>query len=299
MDDYLQNIQVKRQQSTDDQNDANEKYQHLLEIEDIKSSIQSVSDIISTAINRKSNKVEVGNFPKAFSIDNIDKLVSDISAIKDEITKVEAEPEKDVRLLEELLAAVKNLPTEVPEMPEGVEEVTVKNLIDYTPELLAVIKAVKAIKLSCEPQINVKASDVIVKNDFATLENKLDLVTKAVQAISIVVPEQDDSEILSSLKKVSDAINSLRFPAPNYVLPYKNVEGAATQVQLNQDGSMPTANNQLPNAGNNPSGTISEIIVGNVITTTIQEVINSITYTQTIVEDYDTGITTYTEWTVL
>ena len=49
----------------------------------------------------------------------------------------------------------------------------------------------------------------------------------------------------------------------------------------------------------NPSGTITETIVGNEITTVIQEVIAGITYQQTIVENYDTGVTTYSSWTAL
>jgi hypothetical protein len=138
---------------------------------------------------------------------------------------------------------------------------------------MAVIKAVKAIKLSCEPQINVKASDVIIQNDFATLEKKLDLVTKAVQAISIVVPEQDDSEILTSLKKVSDAINSLRFPAPNYVLPYRNIQGAATQAQV-------TDNSEVLVASINSSTALSYDINGDL--QYIDETINGVTYRTTL-----------------
>jgi hypothetical protein len=273
MDDYLQNIQSKRQQSTDDQRDTQEKYQHLLELEDLKSSIKNASDVVSQAIDRKSNKVLVGNFPKAFSIDNIDKLVADISLIKDELTKETPEIEPDVKLLQELLDAVKQLPTEKVEIPEGVEEVTVKNLKDYTDKIDEVVRAVKAIKLSCEPKIDVKASDVIVQSDFTAIEKKLDIVTKAVQAISIVIPEKDDSDILKSLKKVSDSINSLSFPVPNYVLPYKNIDGAATQAQV-------TDNSEVLVASINSSTALS--YDGNGDLQYIDETINGVTYRTTL-----------------
>jgi len=50
----------------------------------------------------------------------------------------------------------------------------------------------------------------------------------------------DLTPVVNGLQTVQDAINSLRFPVSNYVLPFKDVNGRATQVQLDSSGNIPT-----------------------------------------------------------
>lgn len=77
----------------------------------------------------------------------------------------------------------------------------------------------------------------------------------------------------------------------NYGWDAENLQWVRTTVK--PDG---TPAESLPTAGNNPSETITETLVGSVLTTVIQKVISGTTYTKTIVENYTTGVTTETAW---
>lgn len=67
-----------------------------------------------------------------------------------------------------------------------------------------------------------------------------------------------------------------------------------SQTVVNPDGS--NIGDALPVSGNNPSLTITEVVVGTVTTTTIEKVIGATTYTKTVVEDTSTGVATVSSW---
>lgn len=53
-------------------------------------------------------------------------------------------------------------------------------------------------------------------------------------------PEPTDlAPVIQGLDEVRSAISNLTFPVPNYVLPFKDVNGRATQVQLDASGNLP------------------------------------------------------------
>jgi len=84
------------------------------------------------------------------------------------------------------------------------------------------------------PKVNVQANPEV---DLSPLETKLDALRKAIEAIPS--PVLDTTDMTLAVEAVRSSIENLRFPVPNYVLPYKDHDGAATQVQLNPDGSIP------------------------------------------------------------
>ena len=51
-----------------------------------------------------------------------------------------------------------------------------------------------------------------------------------------------------------------------------------------------------PTEGNNPSLTITKVLVGTVKTTTIEKVVGATTYTKTAIKDSSTGIETISSW---
>lgn len=65
-------------------------------------------------------------------------------------------------------------------------------------------------------------------------------------------------------------------------------------IVINPDGS--NIGQQTPTSTLNPSETITETLVGSVLTTVIQKTIGATVYTKTIVENFTTGVTTITQW---
>lgn len=95
-------------------------------------------------------------------------------------------------------------------------------------------------KIDVKPVVNVPRAQVSVSApsvNLSPLEAKLDALRVSIE--SIPSPVFDTSELMMATMGVQQAIQSIVFPTPNYVLPYKTHEGAATQVELNPDGSLP------------------------------------------------------------
>lgn len=242
---YLEVIRNKREQAREEQ----ERKQEL--DRSVKATVRS-STSLTGVIKHESQKnretigrVQVENEDLAKSND-IHELAECIKELG-EVLRPEAIDWQPVETaLNRLNEQVANLPTSHPNMPEPVEEVTVKNLPDLEPTLKKIIDVLGKLKLSpvFDPKITVKPADVKVS------ENKID-VSPVVDAVQSLVPvleslktiteKKDDSKLLSAINSTTAAINSIRFPIPNYVLPFKDTDGKAAQVQLDANGSLPTA----------------------------------------------------------
>lgn len=94
-----------------------------------------------------------------------------------------------------------------------------------------------------KPSVNVTAP----KAQVVTTPVNLDPVVNAVKALeeafkNVETPEPVDlSGVSQGLTEVQNAITSLRFPVPNYVLPFKTIDGKDTQVVLDASGNVPTS----------------------------------------------------------
>lgn len=213
--------------------------EHKKELMDILDHVNAVGMSVTKAINSKSDAVMVKNFPTSISTPDVEALAQEMKAMHEEMCKEKPVDTTVPELLGKLLVSVEALPTEVPVMPDIPDTISITNQKDYDTKFDAVVKAVNAIKTEFKPNITVKPADVKIDQlDTTNLEKKVDILTVAVKAISLVVPEQDDKKILEKLSGVTKAINSLSFPVPNYILPFKKADGSATQALVDDDGKL-------------------------------------------------------------
>lgn len=222
------------------QKDATEK-QRLLDAVS-----QSALDISKTIVAAENHTKDVNITNDLAKPSDIEKVVQAVNAI--DLKPQDLQPIADA--LDQVSQAIAKLPTEYPEFPgfpeapEQREDVKVTNLSELKEYFGEVVTAVGNLQTSIkfDPKIEVKPADVTVNEkevDLAPVVKGLASLEKAFRAIK--TPNFDTSEIIGGLNKVSQTINGLSFPVPNYVLPFKDASGAAVQVQLDADGKIPVA----------------------------------------------------------
>lgn len=99
-------------------------------------------------------------------------------------------------------------------------------------------------KIDFNPSVNVSAPDTKVITtpvDFAPILKSLQAVQNAIEDKETPDNRPDLDPVISGLNAVQTAITSLRFPVPNYVLPFKDINGKDVQVQLDASGNVPTS----------------------------------------------------------
>lgn len=159
-----------------------------------------------------------------------------------------------------------NTISELQKVVEVISSLVLPSNKEVTHEIRSLIDAVN--KLEVRPNITVKAPEVNVAPaevkvnvpdikipaikvpEVKIKESTLDVepVVKAVESLlphlkQLNQPKDNQSELLSAVQDTTNAINGLRFPIPNYVLPFKK-DSKGTQVDLNTDGSIPVTNAQ-------------------------------------------------------
>ena len=235
-------------------------------LKSILDSQKDIEDSVKESILRlvqflAKNKPEVSvinqqPFPK---YDEVVKSVNQVVAeIKNSNKALKTVEQKEVdfsgviKSLDGLSKLVSKLPTTIP-VPKSVE---VSNQKDYSGKFDEVTTAVGKIPA---PVVNVE-KPIIPDNS-----KELDKILKAVEKIKFPdLPKTDLEPLLKATKKISDTISGLRFPVANYVLPFKDANGAATQAQLDSSGNVPI------------SGSLS--ISESVYTTRIDEASGTVTY---------------------
>lgn len=115
---------------------------------------------------------------------------------------------------------------------------------DIQTVLNNVLEAVKAIDIKPQvnvdsPTVNVPAPKVTVTGREVDLSPLKTLLEDIKTALSKDSTESDFSEVTRAVNDVQAAINGLTFPVANYVLPFKDVNGKAVQVQLDASGNVP------------------------------------------------------------
>lgn len=151
---------------------------------------------------------------------------------------------------EKLDALAKNLQSEkadkelIKTVKEEMAKVVTALNRDTDSEMIDAINGLRPLLegLEINPVINVPEPVInldIPKLDLKPLSTDIKSVTAAVKAIKY--PTIDMSAVIEATNKVSKAIGSLSFPMPNYILPYLDINGKATQVQLDANGNLPTA----------------------------------------------------------
>lgn len=249
------------------QDDIKEQQRFAEEMQKFKAVIDAV-DITTTAVIDSTTKAEKSSSKMATTVTKEIKTNSDnvVSTLKANSTTTKACLDKLIQVTleskdQELLNVVSNFTSllqgltdaisnieqgplnELPKVNKELglvlqainKELTEKEEPDYTDAFVKLEEAVK--KIDIKPVVKV-AKDTI---DLSPLEDLLAQVRDAVVASGIEIPENDLSPVIVSLQAVQDTIANLKFPSPNFILPFKNTVGEAKQANLNLDGSIAVA----------------------------------------------------------
>jgi hypothetical protein len=182
------------------------------------------------------NKLNLTTFMQNEGLPRLAQNLSDLSD-KTEILQSKLENEGLKKMSDQLGLVVKKLDEVSKTLSKT--EVSVDAKLQKTIDNLS--KSIGAIDFS--PSVNVSAPDTKVITTPVDLRPVLDALSKVEKAIgSAEAPEAIDmSPVTSGLQSVVDSITALRFPVPNYVLPFRNSIGKAAQLQLNSDDAIPTS----------------------------------------------------------
>ncbi len=229
-------------------------------------------------------KVTVKNFPKNVGTPDFKKIVEELKNLEKSLTPKNIDFKPLIKAVDSLKEQVAKIPTEHPEKPEPVEAVTVKNLETLKPSINKVEEAISKLKL--DPKINVSPAQ-LPELDLTPVANIMGQIKESVLSIKIPDNSKDLKDVIKAQKGVQNAIQNLTFPVPNYVLPFKNTEGAATQVQLDSNGNLPIVANI--------SGADGAILDGanSAIKATVKDLSNSNPLTTALVDANGDQITSF------
>lgn len=181
-----------------------------------------------------------GNKPSVVLADSTD-LGETVSALGDKIMGVVAELKKD-KSAEQLGAKLQSMFNNFIESLSQMQVASDDSLQQVAEQIYE-----KLDQLELNPQITVPTPEVTVRPadvDISAITRKLDAVSKELSGAigKIKMPAFSTLDLQKSVIAVENAINNLRFPVPNYILPFKDpTTGKATQVTLNSNGAMPVA----------------------------------------------------------
>lgn len=220
------------------------------------STIVEVGDKVAKAVEYSTTKLISDKKVNAQKV----KVLNDIATTND-IAKVVAaldklavvlkpEPNDDtevVSAMDRVYQAIQAIPRLLPQSPEPVEDVTVTNITEIQKYIKPLVDAVNKLELNpiFDPRIEVKPADVKVateKVDIEPLLRALESLGKEVTKLTLKEqPETDILPLVEATRATTKAINSLKFPVPNYILPFRDINGKAVQVQLDASGNVPTS----------------------------------------------------------
>lgn len=137
--------------------------------------------------------------------------------------------------LAEALQALLNQVTSLPQQIEQVDKTV--GVIEAVEELTDVVREQKL-----DPTISVQPSAI----NLAPLQKSIQEVKKVISSkpdikFDTTSLEKMMGKVQTAVDGVKNTIANLRFPTPNYVLPFKNTAGAASQVQLDSSGNLPVS----------------------------------------------------------
>lgn len=187
-------------------------------------------------------KVEVKNFPSIATRE-------DAKAIEEALKKIakELKPERDdytpiIQALGQLKAVVDLIPKENPEMPEAPETVTLSNISEFKSYIEPLANEISKIdwKPKFDPKISVQPANVSV--DLAPVVDAIEALSTAFKVVEQKeYPVTDLTPLIDATESVQKSINDLVFPVANYILPFKDSSGKATQANIDNYGNVSTA----------------------------------------------------------
>lgn len=222
LNDPISRIQQKRQS----QSDANtEQARNDAIINAVKETGGQTTDALSNSMRDLLMATIIGKDPKLAEVaSNLAGLLESIVKASNKVKNLDLEviPEG----FGELLTAIKQL-------PDNIENA------DKSPELIPYLENINKTIQSKNTSPTVNLPDLTV--DLKPIEKLITSLEKTIKASKVDIPKSDFTALEDSVKKVEDAIKGLHFPVSNYVLPFKNTQGAATQVILDGSGNVPVS----------------------------------------------------------
>lgn len=131
------------------------------------------------------------------------------------------------------LSALQKTLTTVPKQIADAHKAT-----DPTPLLQEIAKTLG--EKNFNPNVSVKAPTVDLSPLTKILTDIKDAVSNEKEGTDTSKLEDLTQSVASAVNEVRDAVKNQSFPVPNYVLPFKDSNGKATQVQLDASGNIPT-----------------------------------------------------------
>lgn len=232
MEDFASAVKEKRQQQQSVDTAINE-HKDLLRGSD---QLQKVI-IESTKANIRHRDIHEPNV----TVKNFDPVVKSMQAVATSIDKKVFDPKQLQSTLKDFTSSIQTFSKSIPnfpEIPEPKEEITVTNLSDLKPYFDALQEGLKQL-VTETPDIHVDGPTVNVP------EVNLEPVAKAVSSIESAIkkipkPEKIDlTSLTDAVNETTSTIANLRFPVPNYILPFKDTTGKDAQVTLDSGGNLP------------------------------------------------------------
>lgn len=218
------------------------------------STIAGVGDKVQKAVEFSTAKLisDKKVNPQKVNVINDIATANDIAKVVSALDKLavilKPEPNDDtevVSAMDRVYQAIQDIPRLMPQSPEPVEDVSVTNITEIQKYIAPLIEAVDKLELNpiFDPRIEVKPADVKVsteKVDTEPLLRALESLGKEVTKLTLKEqPITDIVPLVEATRATTKAINSLKFPVPNYILPFRDINGKAVQVQLDASGNVP------------------------------------------------------------
>lgn len=241
-------------QSLDSKNQADAQiYKEKSQLQSIISSQDLLRQTIDSAIGKLIDfeakhepNVSVKNhpsFPDSIKTPDIKEVVDALNSLKDTTVETKPDDTKQINALVNLEKAIKELPSKIiiPKYPEPLKEININNQPDYNKSFSSLESAIKSIDV--KPVINIPEDK---PDDYTPIIESLIEVISAVKGIKIPEVKFDIKSLVTAMNSVQTSIEALRFPVPNYVLPFKDSSGKATQARVNDSGALVLGGKLVP-----------------------------------------------------
>lgn len=251
---YLDDVQRKREEDA-------QKRQREAELKQSIDTTKASGETVAKELQRQhakdrtsTSKVEVTNPPDlkevtesinklnltAFTVnqDGYVKMVQTMTALAGELESLGERIKSNGDVLDKNLA---NSIKQVQQIANELSQVRVPEP-GIKAGLKEVVQAVKSLEIKPEvtveaPVVNIPESNVDI--DLSPLLTAIADLQKSVRESKVEIPKQDFKGLESAIREVKSAINNQVFPVPNYILPFKDADGKAVQVQLDGSGNLP------------------------------------------------------------
>lgn len=211
----------------------------------VKQSVDDGTAKITSEVNKSSQAI-ISNLPNG---DNVTEALNNlvVATVMSRDPKLVEVAQNFTKLLDNLAQAgeklgkspLNELPTVNKQLTKALNDfgskVSDKKEVDYSKAFDNLQSAVE--NLDIKPVVNVPKTDVSV--DLKPLKDLLKEIKQAISENKIDIPKVDLTKVVTGLNKVQETIAGLSFPSSNYVLPFKDDVGKATQLKLTSDGKVP------------------------------------------------------------